>query len=138
MPAAAEEAIRAWLEDVRSRAGAALLLAGGELGPPLDRRPVLAEVFDPGALAGLLALTTRGAFTGDVCRCLGSVTVALLDQDAEFTASASLHGTDTVSWERTRFRNDLTVADPAGLAAWLRRAGLDLGPGPSGPARGGA
>ncbi|WP_448318108.1 hypothetical protein, partial [Streptomyces sp. CO7] len=122
MPAAAGDAVRAWLEDVWSRAGAALLLPGGELGPPLDRRPVLAEVFDPGALAGLRELTTGGTFTGDICRCHGHATLVLLDQDAEIAATASLHGTDTVAWQRARFRNDLEVADPTALTAWLRRA----------------
>jgi hypothetical protein len=50
--------------------------------------------------------------------------VVLLDQHAACTASATLHGDDTVARDRPRFRDAPTVADPAGPEAWLRRTGV--------------
>ncbi|OIK01984.1 hypothetical protein BIV25_04225 [Streptomyces sp. MUSC 14] len=113
--------VRAWLADVWSRTEAALILGGPDLGTPLLERPVAGEVFARGGLAELRALTATGDFTGDICRCPGSPTLALLDADAEFIGRGSLHGGTDVSWERGRFRNNLTVADPEGLRAFLER-----------------
>ncbi|GAA3375984.1 hypothetical protein GCM10020367_45890 [Streptomyces sannanensis] len=113
--------VEAWLEEVWSRTRAACVLAGGEGEGPLDKRRILGEAFDTAELARLRELTTTGEFTGDICRCRGSVTIGLLDVDAEWIGQASVHGLDGVSWERHRFRNDLTVADPEGLGRFLSR-----------------
>ncbi|MEU2926604.1 hypothetical protein ABZ636_16405 [Streptomyces sp. NPDC007251] len=113
--------IRAWLAGAWSRTEAALILGGTALGTPLAGRPVVGEVFDRAGLAELRALTTTGEFLGDLCRCPGSPTVALLDADGAFIGSGALHGGRDISWERGRFRNNLTVADPDGLLAFLER-----------------
>ncbi|MEU6090335.1 hypothetical protein ABZ865_26720 [Streptomyces sp. NPDC047085] len=120
---ASGDEIRAWLEEVWSRTEAALILAGGDAGGPLADRPVLGELFAPADLTRLRALTTSGEFTGDICRCHGGLTVALLDVDGEFTGAGSLHGRTDVAWERGRFRNNLAVADPEGLCALLHQYG---------------
>ncbi|MET8475220.1 hypothetical protein ABZY90_33150 [Streptomyces sp. NPDC006422] len=124
MTATGEGAIRAWLDDVWGRAEAAALLAGGDTAEPLARREVLAEVYDPAALAALRRLTTEGVFASDICRCPGGATLVLLDVDGEFIARASLHGPDTIAWERARFRNNLDLADPDGLRRRLERIGV--------------
>ncbi|KOV61696.1 hypothetical protein [Streptomyces sp. MMG1121] len=111
--------IRQWLAEAWSRTAAAVLLGGPDLRAPLAERPVVGEIFDPAALARLRDLTTTGEFTGDICRCPGSPTVALLDTDAEFIAAGSLHGDRDMSWERARFHNNLTVADPEALYTFL-------------------
>lgn len=67
------------------------------------------------------ALTTTGTFADDICRCLGRVTIALLDTEGEFIGSGSVHGGTDVSWERDRFRNNLEVAAPERLVAFLER-----------------
>ncbi|MFB7337278.1 hypothetical protein FNH09_31775 [Streptomyces adustus] len=113
-----------WLEDAWDRAEAAVVLVGGDDAGPLAGRRLLAEVYDDDALAELRELTTSGAFTGDICRCHGSLTVALLDAGGDFIGGGSCHGRDTVSWERGRFRDDLEVADPEGLSAFLHRYGV--------------
>ncbi|GAB7104620.1 hypothetical protein JCM4814A_29340 [Streptomyces phaeofaciens JCM 4814] len=113
--------IRAWLDEAWSRTEAAVVLAGGDDAGPLARRRVLAEVYDDDALAELRELTTTGAFTGDICRCFGSLTVALLDARGDFVGSGSHHGGTDISWERGRFRNNLEVADPERLEAFFRR-----------------
>ena len=123
MTATGEAEIRGWLDDVWGRAEAAALLVGGDTDEPLARREVLAEVYDPAALADLRRLTTGGVFAGDVCRCLGGATLVLLDVDGEFIARGSLHGPDTVAWERARFRNNLDLADPDGLRRFMERIG---------------
>ncbi|MFJ9820550.1 hypothetical protein ACIRU3_35820 [Streptomyces sp. NPDC101151] len=120
---ASGDEVLAWLEETWSRTEAALILAGGDHGGPLADRPVLGELFDPDGLARLRALTTAGEFAGDICRCHGSLTVALLDAECEFTGAGSLHGGTDLAWERGRFRNNLVVADPEGLRAFLSRYG---------------
>ncbi|MFF5017481.1 hypothetical protein [Streptomyces sp. NPDC001165] len=120
---ASADEVLAWLEETWSRTEAALILAGGHGRGRLADREVLGELFAPAGLAQLRALTTVGEFTGDICRCPGSLTVALLDADCEFTGAGSLHGGTDLSWERGRFRNNLAVADPEGLCALLRRYG---------------
>ncbi|MFF4550275.1 hypothetical protein ACFY1J_39710 [Streptomyces sp. NPDC001406] len=115
--------IRAWLENVWDRAEAAVVLRGGDDAGPLARRTVLAEIYDDDTLAELRALTTTGDFTGDICRCHGSLTVALLDAHGEFIGSGSHHGRTDIAWERGRFRNNLAVADPDRLLAFLERHG---------------
>ncbi|MQY39469.1 hypothetical protein SRB17_74960 [Streptomyces sp. RB17] len=49
----------------------------------------MGEIFDPPDLAELRALTTTGEFTGDIRRCPGSPTVALLDSDGDFSQEMS-------------------------------------------------
>ncbi|MCF3133445.1 hypothetical protein [Streptomyces olivochromogenes] len=120
MRASADE-VRAWLDEVWDRTEAALILRGGDDAGPLGRRPVLAEIYDDDVLAELRVLTTTGDFTGDICRCHGSLTVGLLDARGDFLGGGSLHGETDVSWEPRRFRNNLAVADPAGLLAFLER-----------------
>ncbi|MFE0514768.1 hypothetical protein [Streptomyces sp. NPDC058964] len=121
--ARAGDEIRVWLDDVWDRAAAAVILRGGDDAGPLARRPVLAEIYDDGTLAELRALTTTGDFSGDICRCHGSLTVALLDAHGEFIGSGSHHGRTDIAWERGRFRNNLEVADPGQLLAFLERHG---------------
>ncbi|WP_338700810.1 hypothetical protein V2W30_27925 [Streptomyces sp. Q6] len=123
MPATGGTAIRAWLDDVWGRAEAAVLLAGGDTDVPLTERPVCGEVYDADALAELRALTTGGVFADDICRCLGGMTLVLLDAGGEFIARGSLHGPETVAWERARFRNNLDLTDPDGLRRFLERVG---------------
>ncbi|MGQ5639797.1 MULTISPECIES: hypothetical protein [unclassified Streptomyces] len=121
MIAASGAEIRDWLAEAWSRTAGALVLGGLDLGTPPAGRPVAGEIFEPSDLAELRVLTTTGEFTGDICRCPGSPTLALLDSDGEFIATGSLHGGRDVSWERARFRNNLTVADPDALMAFLER-----------------
>ncbi|MEU6668785.1 hypothetical protein [Streptomyces sp. NPDC046727] len=125
MTAAAGTEIRAWLAEVWPRTEAALVLAGGDVGVPLADRPVLGEIFDDADLAELRGLAADGEFTGSVCRCPGSLTVALLGADGAVIGAASLHGGTDLAWERGRFRNNLEVADPQGLCAFLSRYGAD-------------
>ncbi|WP_329334415.1 hypothetical protein OG866_13115 [Streptomyces sp. NBC_00663] len=113
--------IRAWLTAVWDRTEAAVILAGGEDGGPLAERRVLGEVFDPADLAELRALSTTGTFLDDRCRCHGSLTIALLDTDAEFIGSGSCHGRSDVSW--ASFGNNLQVDRPERLLGFLERYG---------------
>ncbi|GGS96533.1 hypothetical protein [Streptomyces cinerochromogenes] len=115
--------VRLWLAQAWPRAEAALVLAGGDVRASLADRPVLGEIFDDARLAELRHLATEGDFTDDICRCPGSLTVALLDARGLVIGSASLHGGTDLAWERGRFRNNLAVADPPGLRALLRRYG---------------
>ncbi|MCX5237799.1 hypothetical protein [Streptomyces prunicolor] len=118
--------IRGWLDEVWGRTEAAVVLEGGDNGGPLGRRGIIGEVFDAEDLAELRVLTTTGEFANDICRCFGSVTIALLDAEAEFIGSGSVHGETDVSWERGRFRNNLEVADPERLIAFLERLGIRM------------
>jgi hypothetical protein len=110
-----------WLDEVWSRADVVQVVAGGEDAGALTRRAVLAEM--PSS-AALRTLTTAGRFTGDICRCHGGPTIVLRDASGEALARASVHGYGSVSWERTRFRDDLEVADPAGLHLLLAEHGV--------------
>ncbi|MDG4858637.1 hypothetical protein P8605_10820 [Streptomyces sp. T-3] len=118
------EAVGAWLDGTWQRAAAAVVLDGGDGGGPLAERRVRGEIFDQDGLAQLRTLTTTGQFLGDVCRCLGSLTIGLLDADGEFIGRGSLHAGTDVAWERGRFGNNLVVADPAGLALFLTGRGV--------------
>jgi hypothetical protein len=120
-PASAHE-IRRWLEAVWTRAEAAVLLQGGDDGPLAERR-LQGELLAPEALAELRELTTTGEYRDGICRCHGSLTVALLGADGDFIGSGSLHGGTDIAWERHRFRNNLEVADPERLLAFLERHG---------------
>ncbi|MEV6967899.1 hypothetical protein AB0M47_22595 [Hamadaea sp. NPDC051192] len=113
-----------WLADVWSRAASVQIADGGEDAGPIATRTVLAEIRDPAALAELRSATTTGSFTGDICRCHGSRTLVLRDAAGEVIAHASLHGYDTVSWERRRFRDDLIIAHPASLHLLLAAQGV--------------
>lgn len=118
--------VRNWLGEVWERAEAAVVLEGGDNGGPLAERGLIGEVFDAEDLAELRALTTTGTFIDDICRCFGSVTIALLDAEGEFMGSGSVHGLTDVSWERGRFRNNLEVADPERLVGFLERLGVRM------------
>ena len=118
--------VRGWLDEVWGRTEAAVVLEGGDYSGPLAERRVCGEVFDPGDVAELWALTTTGEFADDICRCPGSVTIALLDAEGEFIGSGSVHGLTDVSWERGRFRNNLEVADPERFVAFLERVGIRM------------
>ncbi|MER7894436.1 hypothetical protein ABTX15_32010 [Micromonospora sp. NPDC094482] len=69
-------------------------------------------------------LTTTGRFIGDICRCHGGPTIVLRDVAGEVLASAGLHGHGSVSWERSRFSNDLVVADPVALHLFVAGLGV--------------
>ncbi|WOX12756.1 hypothetical protein [Streptomyces sp. N50] len=116
--------VRDWLDEVWGRTEAAVVLEGGDNGGQLAERGLLGEVFDAEDLALLRSLTTTGAFIDDICRCHGSVTIALLDAEGEFIGAGSVHGRTDVSWERDRFENNLEVADPERLARFLERLGV--------------
>ncbi|WP_369249347.1 hypothetical protein [Streptomyces sp. R41] len=121
MPVSASgDEIRAWPDDTWARTEAAALLAGGE-GRPLAERSVVGEGFAPAPLTELRELTTTGVFLDDICRCLGSLTVALLDGDGEFIGGGSFHGGTDIAWEWSRFRNNLEVAAPGRLLDFLAR-----------------
>lgn len=112
-----------WLDEVWERTDTVHILAGGEDGGPLADRTLLGWIDDPDDLARLRELSRTGAFTGSVCRCHGSLTLGLCDTDGELVGHASLHGTDTIAWNRARFRDDLEMSDPLGLALLLARNG---------------
>jgi hypothetical protein len=122
--AASGDTIREWLDEVWGRTEAAVLLRGGDDGGPLDLRRLHSDVFDAEELAELRRIVTTGEFLDDICRCHGSVTLTLLDADGEFIGSGSVHGGTDISWERGRFRNNLQVADPERLVAFLERHGI--------------
>ncbi|MGX9886430.1 hypothetical protein [Streptomyces sp. NPDC002276] len=118
--------IRGWLDDVWGRTEAAVVLDGGDNGGPLAERGLIGEVFDAEGLAELRALTTTGTFMDDICRCFGSVTIALLDAEGEFIGSGSVHGLTDVSWEHDRFLNNLELTDPEKLVGFLERLGVRM------------
>ncbi|WP_427919841.1 hypothetical protein [Streptomyces sp. cg40] len=118
--------VRGWLDEVWGRTEAAVVLEGGDNGGPLSERGLIGEVFDAEGLAELRALTTTGTFIEGICRCFGSVTIALLDAEGEFIGAGSVHGLTDVSWERRRFWNNLEVADPEGLVGFLERYGVRM------------
>jgi hypothetical protein len=118
------EVMRGWLDEAWSQTEFVRIVAGGEDGGDLDHREVLAELRNAESLNVLRSLTTTGRFTGDICRCHGGQTIVLLDSSERVTASASVHGFGSVSWDRPAFRNDLDVLDPAGLHLFLARQGV--------------
>ncbi|MDV9176999.1 hypothetical protein R6V09_43595 [Streptomyces sp. W16] len=118
--------VRDWLDEVWGRTEAAVVLEGGDDGGPLAERGLVGEVFDAEDLAELRTLTTTGEFADGICRCYGGVTIALLDAEGEFIGSGSVHGLTDVSWERRRFRNNMKVADPERLIAFLERLGIRM------------
>ncbi|MEW2427839.1 hypothetical protein AB0877_07490 [Micromonospora sp. NPDC047644] len=113
-----------WLDDVWSRAHAVQIVDGGEDNGPLAGRAILAELPNSGSVDTARVLTTTGRFIGDICRCHGGPTIVLRDVAGEVLASTGLHGHGSVSWERSRFRNDLVVADPGALHLFLAGLGV--------------
>src|SRR5688572_5228112 len=113
-----------WLDDVWSRTHLVQIVEGGEDGGPLPGRAVLAELRDTASVDAAKTLTTTGRFTHDVCRCHGGPTMVLHDAAGQVLASASLHDHGSVSWERSRFRNDLVVAEPPALQLFLAAHGV--------------
>ncbi|RSM72581.1 hypothetical protein DMB66_05435 [Actinoplanes sp. ATCC 53533] len=116
--------IRERLGDVWSQAHVVQIVAGGENHGPLARRAVLAEIRSASSVDALRTLVTAGRLTGDICRCHGGPTVVVRDASGQALASASIHGYGSVSWDRSRLRNDLTVADPAGFHLFLAEHGV--------------
>ncbi|MET7862774.1 hypothetical protein [Micromonospora taraxaci] len=113
-----------WLDHVWSRTRTVQIVEGGEDAGPLCGREVLAELPDAVSVEAARELTTTGRFTGDICRCHGGPTIVLRDATGDVLASASLHGHGSISWECSRFRNDLVVADPAALHLFLAGHGV--------------
>jgi hypothetical protein len=108
------------LERVWSRARVVQVVDGGEFDGPIPDRTVLATL----PVDAARTLTTEGRFTGDICRCPGGLTIVLRDGTDRILAGGSLHGYGRVSWERSRWRDDLDVADPAGLHILLAAHGV--------------
>ncbi|MEU8080937.1 hypothetical protein AB0B31_36470 [Catellatospora citrea] len=112
-----------WLDAVWSRTHLVQIVEGGEDGGPLPGRVVLAELLSAPSIDAGRMLTTTGCFTDDICRCNGELTIVLFDAAGQVLTSASLHGHGSVSWQRSRFRNDLVVADPTALHLFLAEHG---------------
>ncbi|GIE76592.1 hypothetical protein Aph02nite_25420 [Actinoplanes philippinensis] len=119
-----EARIRRELDDAWSRTVLVQVVAGGENGGPIDDRELLAEIDEPGAVGEVRALTTTGRFSGDICRCHGGPTIVLRDGEGEVVLHAGIHGFGSISWDRSRFRNDLDVSDPTALHLLLARHGV--------------
>ncbi|MDG4840290.1 hypothetical protein O7631_27500 [Micromonospora sp. WMMD967] len=113
-----------WLDHVWSQTRTVQIVEGGEDAGPLGSRAVLAELPDAVSVEAARELTTTGHFTGDICRCHGGPTIVLRDATGDVLAGAGLHGHGSVSWARSRFRNDLVVADPAALHVFLAGHGV--------------
>jgi hypothetical protein len=113
-----------WLDDVWSRTHTVQVVEGGEDGGPLPGRTILAELSDSATVDAARALTANGRFLGDICRCRGGPTIVLRAAGGQVLASAGIHGHGSVSWERSRFRGDLAVADPAALHLFLAEYGV--------------
>ncbi|MFI5529781.1 hypothetical protein ACIA8O_14700 [Kitasatospora sp. NPDC051853] len=117
--------VRGWWAEVWPQVAEVWVLTGGE-GSEVDapERELLAVIEDPVELAELRRLTTAGRFDDGICRCHGGLTLGLRGADGEGLGRASVHGTDRISWERSRFGDDLTIGDPLGLGMLLARHGL--------------
>ncbi|MFV2020539.1 hypothetical protein [Micromonospora sp. LOL_023] len=113
-----------WLDDVWSRTHMVQVVEGGEDGGPLRDRTILAELSDQAAVDAARVLTTKGRFPGGICRCHGGPTIVLRAAGGQVLASAGIHGHGSVSWERSRFRDDHAVADPAALHLFLAEHGV--------------
>ncbi|MFG1761006.1 hypothetical protein [Micromonospora echinofusca] len=113
-----------WLSDVWARTRKVRVLRDGMDGGPLDDREVLARLTDRTRMDRARELTTNGQFTGDICRCPGGPTLALYDADGQILGSGTIHGHGSISWERSRFGNDLQMTEPAALALFLAECGV--------------
>ncbi|MEV4757564.1 hypothetical protein AB0J86_20965 [Micromonospora sp. NPDC049559] len=113
-----------WLPDVWAQTRTVRILDGGGDGGPLPERKILAGLADPAQLDRLRGLSTSGRFTGDSCRCLGNLTLALYDVDDRLLGNATVHGHGRISWERAGFADDLEVAEPTALALFLAECGV--------------
>ncbi|MER7417975.1 hypothetical protein ABT346_14520 [Micromonospora peucetia] len=113
-----------WLSDVWARTQTVRVLEDGMSGGPLDDREVLVQLTDRARVARAQELTTNGQFTGDICRCLGGPTLALYDANDRILGSGTIHGHGSISWERSRFANDLKVAEPTALTLFLSDCGV--------------
>ncbi|MFK3984320.1 hypothetical protein ACI2K4_28600 [Micromonospora sp. NPDC050397] len=100
------------------------IVEGGEDAGPLAGRAVLVELPDVVSVDAARMLTTAGRLTGDTCRCQGGPTIVLRDTAGDVLASAGLHGHGTVGWERSRFRDNLVLADPTALHLFLAEHGI--------------
>jgi hypothetical protein len=118
-----EASIRQWLNEAWAHVKRLEILQGGEDGPPVSQRQVIAVIDDHDAVRRVQGWTTSGEFAGDVCRCSGDLTLALYDAKNALLGSATLHP-GRVSWERDRFRNDLLTSEVA-LRLFLSHLGVD-------------
>jgi hypothetical protein len=116
--------LRQWLDDIWDRASFVRILEGGEDGPPVDRRKLLAAIEDREQLERLRELTTIGAFAGNTCRCPGDLTVSLYNVDNELLGSATIHS-ERVSWDRRRFENDLIPVGQVRLQLLFSEFGIN-------------
>lgn len=120
----AEVLLPEWLSDVWAGTRTVRVLDGGTDGGPLADREVLVRLADRPRVDRARELTTNGQFTGDICRCLGGPTLALYDAGDRIIGSGTIHGHGTVSWERSRFADDLRLAEPTALALFLSECGV--------------
>ncbi|SCL39720.1 hypothetical protein GA0074692_5461 [Micromonospora pallida] len=112
------------LSDVWTRTQTVRILDEGLDDGPLDDRQVLVQLTDQAQVNRAQELTTNGQFAGDICRCLGDLTLALYDADDRILGSATIHGHGRISWERSRFADDLKVAEPTALTLFLAECGV--------------
>ncbi|WP_154941272.1 hypothetical protein [Micromonospora palomenae] len=113
-----------WLSDVWARTQVVRVLEDGIGGGPLDDRAVLFQLADRTRVNRARELTTNGQFTGDICRCLGGPTLALYDANDRILGIGTIHGHGSISWERSRFADDLKLAEPTALTLFLSECGV--------------
>lgn len=119
-----EGSMRKWLEEVWREARRVVIVEGGETGEPLDQRQVLAAIEDPDLLRLLHIWTTSGSLAGGICRCLGDLTLVVYDEGGRLVGSASVHP-DRLSWERSRFQDDLLATNMVELRLLFSRMGVN-------------
>src|SRR5215218_7093909 len=86
-----QQAFRRWLTEIWSTARSLAVLRGGEDGPAVQLRELIAVIDDPSILHQVREWTTSGDYKGDVCRCPGDLTLALHGPDGAMLGSATVH-----------------------------------------------